>query len=247
MRPLFRPSSRNSSASRLHGFTESELAREKSNLLRSVESLYKQRDQVPSQSFVDEYVNHFLTGTPAPGIEAEWEMYQTLLPQITLDEFNEVTDSWTMSEDTALLIVRPAETESSSDDDLTAATLAQLEGASALQVEPYADVQDDVPLLAAIPAPGSIVAEEQIDSIDAQKWTLSNGITVIAKQTDFRDDEVEFRAFSPGGHSLVADEDHVSARYAAALVGGSGVGPHDSVALEKLAGWQESFGLPLHR
>ena len=219
---------------KLHGFTESELAREKSNLLRSVESLYKQRDQVPSQSFVDEYVNHFLTGTPAPGIEAEWELYQTLLPQITLDEFNEVTESWTMSEDTALLIVRPAETESSSDDDLTAATLAQLEGASTLQVEPYADVQDDVPLLAAIPAPGSIVAEEQIDSIDAQKWTLSNGITVIAKQTDFRDDEVEFRAFSPGGHSLVADEDHVSARYAAALVGGSGVGPHDSVALEKL-------------
>ena len=219
---------------RLHGFTESELAREKSNLLRSVESLYKQRDQVPSQSFVDEYVAHFLTGTPAPGIEAEWDLYQELLPQISLNEFSEATESWTMSEDTGLLIVRPAETESSSDDDLTAATLTQLEGAATLQVEPYADVQDDVPLLAAIPAPGSIIAEERIDSIDAQKWTLSNGITVIAKQTDFRDDEVEFRAYSPGGHSLVTDEDHVSARYAAALVGGSCVGPHDSVALEKL-------------
>ena len=47
------------------------------------------------------------------------------------------------------------------------------------------------------PTPGSITAEEQIESIDAQKWTLSNGVTVIAKQTDFRDDEVELYGLQP--------------------------------------------------
>ena len=219
---------------RLYGFTEGELAREKSNLLRSVESLYKQRDQTQSQSFVDEYVAHFFGGTPAPGIEAEWALYQELLPQITLADFNDVAESWTKPEDTALLVVRPEETEASSDGDLSTATLAQLEAANTLEVEPYADDLGDVPLLATIPTPGSITVEEQIESIDAQWWTLSNGITVLAKQTDFRNDEVEFSAFSPGGHSLAADEDHVSAVYAALLVGGSGVGPHDSVALEKL-------------
>ena len=219
---------------RLHGFTESELAREKSNLLRLVESVYKQRDQTPTQSFVDEYVDHFLNGTPSPGIEVEWMLSQELLPQISLEEFDDVAESWTKSEDTALLVVRPTETESRSDGELTAATLAQLLAANTLEVEPYADVLDDVPLLAAIPTPGSITTEEHIASIDAQRWTLSNSITVIAKQTDFRDDEVEFMAFSPGGHSLVADEDHVSAIYAAQLIGGSGVGPHDNVALEKL-------------
>ena len=219
---------------RQHGFTEGELDREKSNLLRAVESVYKQRDQAPSQNFVDEYVDHFLNGTPAPGIEAEWELYQELLPQITLAEFGAVAESWTTSEDTALLIVRPAETEGASDAELAAATLAQLEGANSLEVEPYADVLGDVPLLETIPTPGSITNEEIIESIDAQRWTLSNGITVIAKQTDFRNDEVVFRAFSPGGHSLAADEDHVSALHAAQLIAGSGVGPHDNVALEKL-------------
>ncbi len=219
---------------RRHGFTEGELNREKSNLLRAVESLYKQREQAPSQDFVDEYVDHFLTGTPAPGIEAEWELYQELLPQITLAEFGAVAESWTTSEDTALLIVRPAETEGASDAELAAATLAQLETASSLEVEPYADVLGDVPLLETIPTPGSITNEEVMESIDAQRWTLSNGITVIAKQTDFRNDEVVFRAFSPGGHSLAADEDHVSALHAAQLIAGSGVGPHDNVALEKL-------------
>ena len=219
---------------RLYGFTEGELGREKSNLLRSAESVYKQRDQTPSQGFANEYVGHFLTGTPAPGIEAEWELYQEVLPQVSLADFGDVTESWTMSEDTALLVVRPSETDAASDDGLTAATLAQLETANTLDVEPYADDLGDVPLLEEIPASGSITSEELIEPIDAQRWTLSNGITVIAKQTDFRDDEVEFTAFSPGGRSLVSDEDHVSALYSAGLVAGSGVGPHDNVTLGKL-------------
>ena len=219
---------------RQHGFTEGELDREKSNLLRSVESLYKQRDQMPSQNFVDEYVDHFLTGTPAPGIEAEWELYQELLQQLALAEFVAMAESWTRSEDTALLVVRPAQTEGASDEELTAATLAQLEAANSLEVDAYADVLGDVPLLETIPTPGSITGEEQIESIDAQRWTLSNGITVIAKLTDFRNDEVVFRAFSPGGHSLVTNDDHVSALHAAELFAGSGAGPHDSVALDKL-------------
>ena len=99
----------------LHGFTEGELVREKSNLLRSEESAFKQRDQVPSQRFVDRYVDHFLSGRPAPGIEAEWALYQELLPQISLVDFDEVADSWNRQEDTALLVVRPAQPDSSSD------------------------------------------------------------------------------------------------------------------------------------
>ena len=112
-------------------------------------------------------------------------------------------------------------------------------------VDPYAEEFDDVPLLAAIPTAGSIVEETQIDSIDAVQWTLSNGITVIAKQTDFKNDEVQFSAYSLGGHSLVADEDFVSAQYAAELVNGSGVGPHDRVALDRLlSGSARSRSLP---
>ena len=105
------------------------------------------------------------------------------------------------------------------------------------------DSLDDVPLLANPPVPGSITKEEQLESIDAVRWTLSNGITVIAKQTDFRNDEVAFSSYSPGGHSLVDDDDHVSAQYADAIVAGSGVGLHDSVDARQVAGRQKSFSV----
>ncbi len=219
---------------RQHGFTEGELEREKSNLQRAYESSYKQREQTTTQSYINEYVDHFLYDVASPGIEVEWGLVQEYLPEISAEEFGKVAESWASLEDTALLIVRPAETEGSTDTALADATLAQLLTANTLEVEPYTETVGDVPLLEVIPGAGNIVAEEPLGEIGAQQWTLSNGITVIAKQTDFRDDEVEFRAFSPGGHSLVEDEDYVSARYAAAIVGGSGVGPHDNVTLEKL-------------
>ncbi len=137
--------------------------------------------------------------------------------------------------------MRPEVAGASSDDELAAMVQTQLASAGTLDVDPYVDAFDDVPLLATIPTPGSITAEERIESIDAMKWTLSNGITVIAKQTDFRNDEALFGAYSPGGHSLVADIDYVSALYAAELVEGSGAGLHDSVTLDKLlAGKQVS-------
>ena len=219
---------------RQHGFTDTELAREKVNLLTGVESAYKERDQLESANLAREYTDHFLGGTPVPGVEAEWQLYQDLLPQISSEEIDDLAASWTRPGNTVLLVVRPKDDDASSDEELAATIQTQREEADALDVEPYVDALDDVPLLAKLPTPGSITGEERIESIDALKWTLSNGITVIAKQTDFRNDEVIFSAFSPGGHSLVADMDHVSALYADTLVSGSGAGLHDSVTLNKL-------------
>ncbi len=221
-----------------HGFTTAELERENDNLLSSIESRYKQRDQLESSQLASAIRNHILGGPPVAGIEAEWDLYQQLLPQITLDEVDEVGASWSESRNTVLLVLGPEGIEIGEEGALAAALRTQLDGADALVVDPYAEEFDDVPLLAAIPAAGSIVEEAQIESIDAVQWTLSNGITVIAKQTDFKNDEVQFSSYSPGGHSLVADEDVVSAQYAADLVNGSGVGPHDRVALDRLLSGQ---------
>jgi len=219
---------------RQHGFTATELAREKINLLRSIESAYKQRDQRQSEALASEYRTHFLLGTPAPGITAEWHLYQQVLPEVSLAEVDELAGFWTVTGNAVVLALRPEDPEAASDEALGAAIAAQFEGQSALAVDAYEDAVGDIPLLADLPTPGSITEEESIDSIDAVRWTLSNGITVIAKQTDFKNDEVLFNAFSPGGHSLVSDEDYVSALYADDIASGSGVGLHDSVTLDKL-------------
>ena len=219
---------------RQHGFTASELDREKANLLSQMESYFERRGQLESRSLAEEYIEHFLSGIVAPGIEMEWELTQHLLPQITLDEVDALATFWTEPGNTVLLVTGPEDIGPGTKDELKEAVTQQLVNAHALEVAGYEDEAADQTLLASVPAAGSITAEEQIESIDAVRWTLSNGITVYAKQTDFNNDQVLFRSFSPGGNSLVPDEDYYSATHAASLVAGSGAGPHDSVALDKL-------------
>ncbi len=217
-----------------HGFTASELEREKINLLSGVERQYTNREQIDSSQIAISYRSHFLSGAPATGIEAQWDLTRALLPQVSLGDVNAVARAWTEVRNSVLLVLGPEGIDPTGGEALEAVLSAQLVDAGSMVVEPYADESSDEPLIASIPTAGRIVDETEIESIDAVQWTLSNGITVIAKQTDFKDDEVRFTAFSPGGTSLVSDEDYVSALYADDLIHGSGVGEHDSVALDRL-------------
>ena len=217
------------------GFTASELEREKKEMLRGMEQSYRERDKQQSSRFAAEYVRHLLTDEAIPGIAKEYQLYQDLLPGIALAEVNALASEWT-SEKNRVIAVEAPEQEGiavPNERDLRAifAAVAQQE------IAPYADEVSDEPLVAQVPAPAAIVARSQIPEIGGTWWTLANGIRVCLKPTDFKNDEILFRAYSPGGHSLVPDADYVAASTAASVVSEGGVGPFDKIELEKkLAG-----------
>jgi len=217
------------------GFTASELEREKKEMLRGMEQSYRERDKQQSSRFAAEYVRHLLTDEAIPGIAKEYQLYQDLLPGIALAEVNALASEWT-SEKNRVIAVEAPEQEGiavPNERDLRAifAAVAQQE------IAPYADEVSDEPLVAQVPAPAAIVARSQIPEIGVTWWTLANGIRVCLKPTDFKNDEILFRAYSPGGHSLVPDANYVAASTAASVVSEGGVGPFDKIELEKkLAG-----------
>ena len=102
-----------------------------------------------SANLAREYADHFLSGIPVPGVEAEWALYQALLPEISLAEVDAVAASWSEPGNTVLLVMRPEGTDGKSDDDLESELQAQLAAADTLEVEPYEDEVADVPLMAA--------------------------------------------------------------------------------------------------
>lgn len=217
------------------GFTASELEREKKEMLRGMEQSYRERDKQQSSRFAAEYVRHLLTDEAIPGIAKEYALYQDLLPGIALAEVNALASEWT-SEKNRVIAVEAPEQEGiavPNEQDLWAifAVVAQQ------AIAPYADEVSDEPLVAQVPAPAAIVARSQIPELGATWWTLANGIRVCLKPTDFKNDEILFRAYSPGGHSLVPDADYVAASTAASVVSEGGVGPFNKIELEKkLAG-----------
>jgi zinc protease len=117
--------------------------------------------------------------------------------------------------------------------------------ASASAEDPGAFAAQEMPdrLLERIPAPGTAL---RVDSARAREaglteWKLGNGVQVVLKTTDFKNDELLMTAFSPGGTSLCSDEDFRAADFAENVAQQSGAGLFSHVQLQKfLSGKQAS-------
>lgn len=214
-----------------HGFTESELERRKISILRGYEQAFRERDKMQSAPLAAELVRHTLEGESVPGIDHELEIAAHFLPTITLDEVNHLAREWITEENRVISVTGPEK------EGFTLPTeeelLAAFNEVSEQDIEPYVDQQRDAPLLPEPPTPGSVVDETTIPEVGITEWRLSNGVRVVLKPTDFQNDQVAFTAFSPGGHSLVGDDQHTSALFATSILGEGGLGEFAQIELGK--------------
>lgn len=225
-----------------HGFTESELERAKTNLLRGYEQMFQERDKAPSGAFAAEYTRHFLEDETVPGIEGEVAMAERFVPGITLEEINALGSRWITDENRAILVSAPKK------DDVTLPSeqevLAIFRDVDQRSVDPWVDETLDRPLLTETPEPGAVTETRTFEELGVTEWTLSNGVRVVLKPTDFQNDEVIFRGVSPGGTSLVSLDDLSSARFATAILGQSGLGEFSAVELGKALAGQVAQASP---
>lgn len=218
-----------------HGFTGGELTRAKSDLLRSFENAYRERDKLKNDSFVEEYMSHFTENDAIPGIEFEYMFVTSVIPTIVLDEVNALSQKWITDENRVILISAP-ETEAQTIPSKEK-ILSLYNEVKASSLNAYEDNVSDEPLVEAPPKPGRVKKSSYIKDLDATEWVLTNGLRVIVKKTDFKADEIRLSAFSTGGHSLVKDADVPSALLVSAIASMSGLGSFTRVELDKkLAG-----------
>jgi zinc protease len=216
---------------RQNGFTQSELDRTKNELLREIEQYYKERDKTNSDQFASEYQRNFLEGEPVPGISYELKLSNKLIPGISIDEVNKIADGLMTNKNRVVLINAPEQTRSViPDEEKLMSLLRQIDEQ---KVEAYVDEVSDKPLISKIPEPSKIKKEKKYPDTGIIEWRLSNGIRVILKPTDFKNDEIKFQGFSTGGTSLISDKNYYSAWAATDIVSLSGVGDFDLNSLNK--------------
>ena len=213
-----------------HGFTDTEIERAKAELLRAFESSYNERDKEESGSYVNEYVAHFLEHTASPGIEFEFALVQRVLPTVTADEINGVARGLFDTRSRVVLVDGPTGSTMPSESDV----LAVFDEVEQAEIAAYDDQGGGAELLADPPEPGAVVASTTDELIGVTRWTMSNGARVVLKPTDFKNDEILFAAYSPGGSSLVPDELDVHADFASTIIGQGGVASFGPVELQKM-------------
>ena len=217
------------------GFLQTELDRERQDVLRAYERGYTERDKTNSGAFVGEYVSHYLTGEVTPGIEYEYKLVQQLLPTITLAEVNTLASKWITDENRVIIAMAPDKPDLKAP--TTSELLAVFDRAAKVPVTAYTENLSGDELVEKLPAAGKIVSGKTNTPAGVTEWKLSNGARVLVKSTDFKADEILFSAYSPGGTSLVPDSLYMSAAYAAPIVQNGGLSKFNSVDLgKKLSG-----------
>jgi zinc protease len=214
------------------GFAQTELDREKESLLSGMEQAYNERDKTESGAFVDEYIRNFLTGEPSPGISYEHELYKQFVPGITLEEINKLSEKYIQEKNSVVLVNAPEKKNLiiPSENELKSIFIK----VKYSDLQPYEDKFSNLPLLDKLPVPSKILSEKKNDELKITELELANGVKIILKPTDFKNDEINFYAFRPGGTSLSDSALFVSASISASLVQNSGLGKFDLIQLRKM-------------
>lgn len=214
----------------LYGFTASEFDLQKKQIQSYYDRIFNEREKEESYKYVDEYVGNFLVNEPIPGIEWEYDFVKQYLSSVTLQDINKLAAQWTTKNNMVVTLNAPDKpgikipSAEEVKNVLSAADMAT--------IEPYKEKVLAASLLD--PAKlkvGKVISSKQDDELGTTVLKLSNGATVVLKPTNFKNDEIIFRAFSKGGHSLVKDADYYSAINAAPIVSQSGVGDFSAIDL----------------
>ncbi len=220
---------------RRFGFTVSELERAKAKMLKNIETSYNDRDNRKNGNLVREYVRHFLSDEPIPGIEWEYENLQQMLMQINVDLINMMAPEYIHADGSNLIVSMTApdsKAEMLPSDEQVTALFAEVQAAELTARE---EENLNIPLINKTPKAGKIKKESHNESMGTTEWTLSNGVRVVLKPTRFKNDEILMTAYSPGGLSLVNNIDDLpSATMAGDIIEATGLGNFSAIELQKL-------------
>ncbi len=219
---------------RKFGFTSAELERVKKMLMKNIERSYNERDKTESTRLVDEYIRNFLEKEPIPGVENEFNYYKKYLEGITLDEVNQFASKTIPATTENKIVILTGPEKADFQIPTKEALLSMTENAAKSDLAAYEEKVVASSIMEKAPKPGAVTEEKENKVLGLTELTLSNGVKVILKPTDFKNDQVVMNASRFGGQYLSDPKDRFNAEFAATVVSQMGVGEFSPVDLRKV-------------
>ena len=219
------------------GFTDEEVELAKTALRSSYDTFYAGRDSAQDVHYGNEYVDHFLTGSAYPSIADEFEISIGLLEAITAEAVDlRFRARWTNTAPHVIISAPEADAGSMPSENDVLGMIAELvrrdispRGAQRELPDALMEQPDKV-------SPLSIddVLNSGDPLFDPIEIVYPNGARVILNSNTIVGGRVFFQASSPGGSSLVPDDDVVDALYAADIVTTSGMAEFNQTELSQI-------------
>ena len=215
-----------------YGFTASEFERAKIDYLSIIERAYNERTTRKSQSYAQEYYRHYLDGEPIPDIEFEFEYAKAVLPQLPVVIINQLAQQY-ITDNNVIISYIGKENSDIVSVPTKEEVLEIFNAVKASEIEAPVEESFDRPLVETAPTAGTIVKEKFNKALGTTEWTLSNGIKVVIKPTEYKKDQITMSIESEGGLSKVSLEDLPSASMATSIIAYNGIGEFSYLDLQK--------------
>jgi zinc protease len=216
---------------RQFGFNASELEREKKNIYSRYENGAKESDKTLSAAYADEFIRNFLERETIPGYQRKFELVKEFLPGITLEEINKLGQMWIHNNNLLALITAQEKEGVKVPSESQVLDIINLVKTKKLTA--YNDNVSQSPILSEQPKASKIISRVDNKEFGFSELIFANGVRMILKPTDFKNDEILMNAFSPGGLSLYPDSDVLTATLATNIISQSGLGDLDFISLQK--------------
>lgn len=217
---------------RANGITIDELKRGKAEMLSYAENDYNDRSNRRNGEFVEQCVQNFLEETPIIEPEKELEMVRKLDKTVTIDDVNELAKTIITNQNQVVTMFGPDKNT------FKMPTNSSIENAilkaQKQHYTPY-KTQNTLTerLITKLPKPGSIISERTY-KYGYTEFTLSNGLKVYVRSTNFEPDEVNLKLFSLGGKNIYPDSEMPNLTYLMAGATIGGVAQYNDLTLEKM-------------
>ena len=192
-----------------HGFTAAEYDRARTEYLSRLEKAYTNRDKQKHDNYAQSYIANFLDNTPISGIAFEYELIKKTAPMLPVEQINAMMKDLIALNGKNLIVLNVGPEKEGvvlmTPEEMTAAA----QEVQNTPTEKPAEEALNLNLITEMPQPGSIVNEAPA-KFGFTELTLSNGVKVYIKKTDFKNDEILLNASSKGGESLYTADDHAN-------------------------------------
>ena len=217
---------------RQHGFTKSELERAKSVYLNAAERRSNQKNDYRNSHYVNNCINHFLENEPLMSVDQKLEFTRQFDREVTLAEVNNAAKALITDQNQVVVVYAPDKetVKLPSEQQIEDVVLA----AQRLDYAPYPEQQLAKSLMSSLPQPGSIVSEKTFGNNGFTEWTLSNGMKVYVRKTDYSADAITFRMKADGGTSVYSDADIPNFSLISSAVTEGGVGQFNQTTLRRM-------------
>ncbi len=217
---------------KLYGFTAGEYERAKAELIRGLDSRYMDRDKRKNRELVRPITSYFLTNSPNPGIEYEYAFDKAEIPGISLDEINATAKTFVTSNNIVISVTGPEK------EGVKLPKAAEIQSVmascAAAKISPYVDNMAGKKLLEKDPVPGKVTSTAANAVFGTTEWTLSNGMKIIFKPTDIKEDELSITGWEDDGASALKDEELTAADFLGDALSAMGLANYSRNDLTKL-------------